>query len=138
QNRIDELRALIAARRLFLTAGYLARKLGPESFHAAVREILRSPEELPEPVQLLGAMPFRTIVTTASDDLLERAFERDGVRPSVCTLRAGRDLKREARGRLILKIMGDLERAETMCYTVHDFESALESSSGYRSFGEEL
>src|SRR5262249_7187733 len=137
-ERIDELKALIAAKRLFLCAGYLERKLGSEAFGAAVRETLRSPDELPEPIRLLGQLPFRTIITTAADDLLERAFERDDARPNVCTLADGRDLRREARSRLLLKVMGDVAQPETMCYTVRDFERALDASPGYRSFGEEI
>jgi tetratricopeptide (TPR) repeat protein len=137
-ERKEELRRLIRDGRLFLAAGYLERKLGPAGFAGAVREALASPAELPEVLRLLGELPFRTIVSTGSDDLLERAFERDGVRPNVCTLADGRDLKREARGRLLLKVMGDVSRPETICRTARDFERALASSPGYQGFGEEM
>src|SRR5262249_39837105 len=88
-ERVEELKQLIRAGRVFLAAGYLERKLGPETFARLTREALKSPAELPETLVQLGQLPFRTIISTAGDDLLERAFEREGVRPNVVTLADG-------------------------------------------------
>src|SRR5215468_2519031 len=137
-ERVDELKQLIRAGRVFLAAGYIERKLGPETFARMTREALKSPAELPEALAQLGQLPFRTIISTAGDDLLERAFEREGVRPNVVTLADGRDLKKEARSRVVLKVMGDIARPSTICLTARDFERALAASPGYASFGDEV
>src|SRR5262249_42836484 len=134
----EELKQLIRAGRVFLAAGYIERKLGPDTFATMTREALKSPAELPEALAQLGQLPFRTIISTAGDDLLERAFERDGVRPNVVTLADGRDLKKEARSRVVLKVMGDIARPSTICLTARDFERALIASPGYASFGDEV
>ena len=137
-ERVDELKQLIRAGRVFLAAGYIERKLGPDTFATMTREALKSPPELPQPLTQLGQLPFRTIISTAGDDLLERAFERDGVRPNVVTLADGRDLKKEVRSRVVLKVMGDIARPSTVCLTARDFERALAASPGYASFGDEV
>src|SRR5262249_48827616 len=119
-------------------SGMLARRLGRDAFLEAVGEILRGPDELPVLVRVLGALPVRTIVTTATDDLLERAFERDGVLPNVCTPSDGPDRKGDPRKRLVFKVLGDLARPETLCVTARELERALAAGSGHRAFFEEL
>jgi tetratricopeptide (TPR) repeat protein len=138
QSRVDELSQLIRQGRLFLVGGYVARRLGTVGWAAAMREVLASPDALPAPLVRLGELPLRLVVTTAADDLLERAFARDGVQPQVLTLGDGRDLRREARSRLVLKVMGDLGRPETLCWSAGDFERALAASPTHQSFGQEI
>src|SRR5262249_30289770 len=114
------------------------RKLGSETFAHMTREALKSPAELPEALTQLGQLPFRTIISTAGDDLLERAFERDGLRPHVVTPPDRRDLKKEPRRRVGLQVTGDIARPSTICLTARDFEHALAASPGYASFGDEV
>ncbi len=138
-ERVAELRHLLEIGRPFVATGYIQRRLGDELMATEVRAQLATPVELPAALRLLGELPFRIAVTAGGDDLVERALTRpDRDPPTVVTPLDGRDLRRDARGRLVLKVLGDLARPETLAYSSKDFERTLAGAPDLRSFAEEL
>ncbi|HEX6838745.1 MAG TPA: SIR2 family protein, partial [Polyangia bacterium] len=119
-----EARALLENRPL-MAADYVRRRLG-DGFAAALARITAG-KAIPEPLALLGALPFAAVVTTSYDAAVEQAFGRNGAPAPVVT---PRDPVPRA-GRFVFKLLGDPSRPETVVWGAADLQEAL-SAGGYR------
>src|SRR5207247_2155043 len=117
--------------RPLAAAGFVRRRLG-DRFAEELRRAAASADELPEPVRLLGQLPFRAVVTTAYDDVFERAFVQEGQPPRVYTPRDAEDLRRDGKSRFVFKALGDPARADTVVWSAEDLQAAL-ADGGYRT-----
>ncbi len=124
-------RALLESRPL-MAADYVRRRLG-DSFADELAH-LAAGQVVPEPLQLLGALPFCAVLTTSYDAAVERAFGRGGVPAPVVT---PRDRAARPPGRFVFKLLGDPARPETVVWGAADLQEAL-SAGGYRPVVDEL
>jgi hypothetical protein len=132
RSSVDE----VLERRPLAAAGFIRRRLGAE-FVSALKRVAQGGKELPEAVQIFGGLPFRAVVTTAYDDLFERAFTRDGNPPKVYTPADSAELRKDGRARFVFKALGDPQRAETVVFSAEDLQGAL-ADGGYRLVAQDL
>jgi Tfp pilus assembly protein PilF len=110
------------------TSGYVRRSLG-SSFRQALAETVGKNGALPEVVQLLSRLPFRAVVTTAFDDLLERAFSQEGKAPRVYTPYEAEEIRRDGRGRYILQVFGNPRNSKDVVFGAGDLQRVLADES---------
>ncbi|MGZ3430051.1 MAG: SIR2 family protein, partial [Polyangia bacterium] len=89
-------------------------------------------QEVPEPLALLGVLPFSAVLTTSYDAAVERAFGRGGVPAPVIT---PGDRGARPPGRFVFKLLGDPARPETVVWGAADLQETL-SAGGYRGVDE--
>ncbi len=131
----DGARKVLASRPL-AAAGFVRRRLG-DRFADELRKAAPPATELPETVRLLGELPFRAIVTTAYDDVFERAFSKDGVMPRVYTPADHEALRNDGKLRFVFKALGDVTRADSIVWSAEDLQDAL-ADGGYRTVAHDL
>jgi Tfp pilus assembly protein PilF len=128
-----ELWGLLQSRPLY-AAGYARRRLGNR-----FAELFALPpvNELPEHVWLLGALPFRAVISTVGDELFERVLTRPEGAPAVYTPADAAALSRHVGAPFVLKPFGDPARPETVALANGDFQ-ALVADDAYRAALHEL
>jgi tetratricopeptide (TPR) repeat protein len=126
----------VIEQRPLAAAGFVRRRLG-NRFAEELRKAAAASAELPEVVRLLGALPFRAVVTTAYDDAFDRAFVRDGHAPRIYTPRDAQALRHDGRLPFVLKALGDPARAETVVWSAEDLQAAL-ADGAYRAAAHDL
>jgi tetratricopeptide (TPR) repeat protein len=134
-DRAAEARQVLETRPL-AAAGFVRRRLG-DRFGDELRRAAAPATELPEPLLLLGELPFRAVVTTTYDDAFERAFVRDGEPPRIYTPRDAGALPPDGKARFVFKVLGDAARADTVVWSAEDLQAAL-SDGGYRALAHDL
>jgi tetratricopeptide (TPR) repeat protein len=125
-------------RRPLAAAGFVRRRLGAQ-FADALRAA-SAPEDgngAADLVRRLGALPFRAVVTTGYDDLLEQAFAGHGRPLRVYTPGEANVLRQDGKQPFILKAFGCATRAETLVWSSEDLQSAL-ASAEFRAAAHEL
>jgi tetratricopeptide (TPR) repeat protein len=132
---IAEARAMLD-RHPLTTGAYVRRQLGDE-FSQALDRVLPKNGALPEAVQILGKLPFRAALTTAFDDLLERAFAATGQALRTYTAGEVEEMRREGRGRYILHVFGDPSRGKDVVLGAGDLLRLL-SDDAFRHLAREL
>jgi len=117
-ERRDELGALLDSEQLLHAASLLREAMGADAFNAALANALGGCE--PSPLHLqLRRIPWRLIVTTNFDDLIERTFPDW---PSVTHRDAHEIARLLSDGQpFILKAHGDVHRPETIVLGRGDF-----------------
>jgi tetratricopeptide (TPR) repeat protein len=125
----------VLERNPLAAAGFVRRKLGA-GFGAA---LARATDGLatPRTVERLGALPFRAVVTTAYDDVLEQAFEKEGRPLRVYTPGDAATLLEDGKLPFVLKALGSAGRAETVIWSSEDLHTAL-GSTPFRTAAHEL
>jgi tetratricopeptide (TPR) repeat protein len=136
---VEEARDLwgLLQTRPLVAAGYARRRLG-ERF--ADLFALPPPDELPERVWQLGALPFRGVISTVGDELFERALlRRDGHGRSPVVYAPGdiAALARHGGTPFLLKPFGDLRHADTIVLANQELQTRL-SDERYRAALHEL
>ncbi len=126
----DEARAMMGAHPL-TTSGYVKRSLG-DGFQQALSETLPKNGALPEHIEALGRLPFRAALTTAYDDLLERAFCVPGSvgvsateGPKVYTAFDAEEIRKDGRGRYILHLLGAARHGQDIVFGAVDLQRIL-------------
>jgi tetratricopeptide (TPR) repeat protein len=122
--------------RPLAAAGFARRRLG-DGFVAALESAAAVEGEPSEAMRLLGALPFRAAVTTALDDLFERAFFADGATPLVYTPKSAGSLLRDGKLRFVWKVLGDARAAETVIASSEELRALL-ADPDYRAAAAEL
>jgi hypothetical protein len=113
-------------------------RLPPDQFRQALVEIFRPASIKPAAVhQTLVQIPFRSIVTTNYDPLIETAFAAEHKRlVPVYTQQQPPELSAALRGDHfhVLKIHGDINRVETIILGTKDYRAAIYGLGAYRTF----
>jgi len=117
-ERRDEIGALLDGDQLLHAASLLRETMGADAFNAGLASALGGGE--PSPLHLqLQRIPWRLIVTTNFDDLIERTFPEW---PSVTHRDAHEIARLLSDGRpFVLKAHGDIHRPETIVLGRGDF-----------------
>ena len=133
---VDEINQLLAAGKLEQVADHLRDVIGLEGLQRALAERLEiDGRPLPDAHRLITQLPFRAIITTNFDRLIERAFDN---KIPVATERDAEQLadyigKRDCF--FLLKAHGDLGRADTIVLTETDFGQMVYGNEAFkRSF----
>jgi len=133
-----ELQKLIEAGKLLEVADHARQRLGERRYLELLGEQLRGGSgAIPEVHHLVVQLPFTAVVTTNYDKLLERAYTQfRGDLPKVVTSR-----DRESLGSLlfsgaffILKAHGDIDDAESLVLTAHDYRAIIHSNPAFDAF----
>jgi len=127
----DEARRVLEASPL-LAAGYVRRHLS-DGFADALQRATAT-GAVPEVARLYAQLPFRTFVTTAFDDALERAL---GELPEPLRVLAPRDPVPVASGRVLLKALGSPSRPDTVLWSARDV-AAAHAAGGYQFLIDQL
>jgi len=125
----------VLERNPLAAAGFARRKLG-DRFGAALAEATRNPPAT-RAVQCLGALPFRAVVTTAYDDVLEQAFAQEGRPLRVYTPGDAAELLQDGKLPFVLKALGSAARVETVVFTSEELHATL-ASTEFRAATHEL
>ena len=130
---VCEIEQLLNAGKLMEVADYLRDMIGLEGLQRALAQRLEvGSRTLPEAHRLLTRLPFRAIITTNFDRLIERAFDdkipvatqRDAER--LAAYIGKRDLL------FLLKAHGDVGRAETIVLTESDFTQMVYGNEAFK------
>jgi len=119
--------------RPLMAADHVRRRLGSRFVDELHR--LTGSIEVPEPLRLLGALPFSAVLTTSYDPSVERAFARGGMLPPAFTPRDADALAAHGRTRFVFKLLGDPARPETVVWGAADLQAAL-AAGGYARLDE--
>jgi len=125
----------VLRERPLAAAGFVRRRLGDRfagQLLGALPVFATS-----DTLQILGALPFRAVVTTTYADTFEKTFTTDGVAPRVYTPADSLELKKDGKARFVFKALGDPSRAETVVWSAEDLQGAL-SDGGYRAVTHDL
>jgi tetratricopeptide (TPR) repeat protein len=113
----------VLERHPLAAAGFVRRRLG-DSFQHALAEAVGG-LELPLALRRLGALPFRAVVTTSYDDVLEQAFALEGRELRVYTPREASALRQDGKLPFVLKALGDARRADSLVFTTGELQALL-------------
>ena len=132
-----ELEELVKMGRYLEVAEYCKEKLGKARFDEYVGKVLQpSKPEIPRPHRLIVDLPFRAIVTTNYDKLLENAYYSEKrISPKVAT---HTDLEVLATilfdsAFFILKAHGDIARPDTMILSAREYREAIHSNPAFNA-----
>ncbi|MDW8283151.1 MAG: tetratricopeptide repeat protein [Myxococcales bacterium] len=115
---VQEARAMLE-RHPLTVSGFVRRSLG-STFREVLAEVVPRNGVLPEAVQLLSRLPFRAVLTTAYDDMIERAYAQHGRPIRVCTAYDAAEVLRQGRGRFLLQVFGDPLRSRDVVFGAGD------------------
>jgi tetratricopeptide (TPR) repeat protein len=122
-EEVREVWSVLQTRPL-AAGGFVARRLG-EGFAPALAAALGHGAALPDVVELLGALPFRGVVTSRCDDWFDRALVRDEVAPALFTPRDGALVRAHGKLPFVWKLCGDPARPETLVWSNEALQAAL-------------
>jgi len=131
-----EIKDLLATGKLTEIAEHLRDNLGLDGLQSALAEQLDVKNRpLPEAHRIFSQLPFRAIITTNFDRLIERAYDQ---KIPVATQRDAEQLADYIGNSdclFLLKAHGDIERAETIVLTETDYEQMIYANEAFkRSF----
>ena len=124
--------AALLKGELTSVAQYLREEIGPEAFHKALTAGLQCDDvDLSPAHHLIPALPFRAVVTTNFDNLIERAY---GGRLTVVTQNDAQQLAAciDSGQQFLLKAHGDLTRADTIVLSESDFARMVFGVEAFR------
>lgn len=133
-----EVHRLIESGRLLEVADHCRRRLGERLYREFLGSRLRGGKgQIPEVHKLIAQLPFREVVTTNYDKLLERAYAAHREEsPQVVTSAGASNL-----GSLlfngdffILKAHGDIDDAASLVLTAHDYRRVMHSNPAFDAF----
>jgi pimeloyl-ACP methyl ester carboxylesterase len=131
-----EITDLLATGKLMEVAEYLRDNLGLEGLQRALVEQLDVKNcPLPEAHRLLTQLPFRAIITTNFDHLIERAYDGKIPVATQCDAERLADYIGRSDCLFLLKAHGDVDRAETIVLTETDYGRMIYANEAFkRSF----
>lgn len=136
----EDCAALLKKGRFVSAAGFLARTLGGDACDAVLSEAWRTPDPLPEAIQVLGRIPVRAVWTVHPGDLVERAVQAgspDGwPAPRVLSYEQAGEV--DPRRRYVLKLLGDLKVAGSYVVIPSSVRRRLAGRADYRRVLEDL
>ncbi|MDX1982868.1 MAG: SUMF1/EgtB/PvdO family nonheme iron enzyme, partial [Bryobacteraceae bacterium] len=122
-----------AEKDYLLAAHELRARLGRDRFRAILDEIFLNHGIAPGPAhRLIATLPFSCILTTNYDRLLELAMPGTSVYTQFDADGLGR-VRRDHR-KAIVKIHGDVERADTIVLAQDDYREGLFANDAFRTF----
>lgn len=139
----DDIRDMITKGDLLAAAQELQERVEKAALGDFLHHVFRDPLVVPSAVhRLLPRIPFRAILTTNYDSLIEGAYsiERGGRIPPVFTQEdlEFRPSPLRRSDFFIFKIHGDQDRPNTVVLGSHDYQNLLFRTPGYRQFLETL
>lgn len=123
QAELSEARGLLDSHPMAVS-GFARRQLG-EGFPAALAEAVGSDESIPDLAALSSRLPFRAVLSTATDDLLTRAFTKEGAQPQSVTPASSEEVRREGRTRYVMRLMGDSALPDSVVFSSSDWQRVL-------------
>jgi hypothetical protein len=131
----EELDFLIQGGKLLEVADYCKEILRDRLYNEFLRQQLRGDDvDIPRPHEIICHLPFRAIITTNYDKLLEQAYSH--VRRSLATVLTHKQ-SIDVSARLfdeeffILKAHGDIDDQESLILTVRDYQNAIHSNAAF-------
>lgn len=137
---VKELKKLLQQNKYLLVAEELIETIGASVIHNFLLEIFNPDGIIPSRLhEMLVATPFRFIITTNYDNLLERAFVNVQNRniERVCVDELDRLKKILHTSDFILKLHGDLERPESIILGQRQYQYLLQNKE-YSSIIDEI
>jgi hypothetical protein len=139
----EDIRAMITKGNFLTAAQELQDRLGPAALGEFLDRIFRDKSVIPSGAhRLLPRIPFRAILTTNYDSLIEGAYglEQNGRLPPVLTQEDLLFRPSPLRGSdfFIFKIHGHLDRPNSVVLGSRDYQDLLFRTPGYRQFLETL
>jgi hypothetical protein len=130
---VQEIEDLLAKGKLTEVAEHLRDTIGLEGLQRAMAERLQV-DNCPVPAvhQLITRLPFRAIITTNFDRLIERAFEHKIPVATQLDAEALADYIGKRDCFFLLKAHGDVERADTIVLTETDFGRMVYSNEAFK------
>jgi energy-coupling factor transporter ATP-binding protein EcfA2 len=128
------IRDLIARERIADAADTLWREARSEVAPSLQRLLEGDPHSVAECHREIVRLPFVAYLTTNFDSLLEQAFaEADSPLPVLTHLDSQRCLDALSRGeRMLLKLSGELDRADSVLLGAHQLQEAIRASDSLR------
>ncbi len=124
---------LIGAGRLGDALAVIRDLLPPPALEEAIRQSYPGEAPVPEGLKVAGQFPWRAIVTTAYDDLWERALD-SGDRPEPLRIMVGTEATAAARfggtGAPLLHLFGRVASPKSLCLGPADARTRLVPSAG--------
>jgi len=129
----DSIRDLIAQGDLLLAAQELRSRMGESNFHRFLQEVFRDPQLALGPAhRMLPEMGFRAVLTSNYDTLIESAFP---ARTRFYTQLDYPGLSDVIRDQFaIVKVHGDVDRAESIVLGQADYRKAMFGNGAFRIF----
>jgi hypothetical protein len=135
RSDVEELQRLLEASRFLQVADYCKDRLGKARYYEYLEKRLQPPSAATSEVhRLISRLPFRAIVTTNYDSLLEDSyFFETRLKPKAPT-----HADREVLGTLlfdrtffVLKAHGDIHRPDTMILTARDYRDIIHRNPAF-------
>ena len=130
----SEIRDLIGSNELLLAAHELRTRLKENNFHRFMKSVFRRADlKSTQTHRLLPDMNFAAILTTNYDKIIESAYP--GATP-FHTQHDYPELSGLARGHgfAIVKVHGDIDRADSIVLGTEDYRKAMYANSSFRTF----
>jgi tetratricopeptide (TPR) repeat protein len=131
----EDVAALLKKGRLVNAAWFLARTLGGGACDAVTAESWKTPDPLPQLIQVLGRVPIKAVWTVHPTDLVEKALvagsPKDWPEPRVATYENAGEL--DTRRRYLLKLLGDVTQPESYVVIPTSVRRRLASQASYRA-----
>lgn len=121
----EEARALLAAGRRLAALARLREALPDPVIAEALRAAVAPGREIPGPIAAAAAVPFRGVVTTALDDVWERALAADGRVPTTVVPPGGALALDGFRGRFLLPLLGRAADEALPCLSPREVRARL-------------
>ena len=139
----EDIRAMIVKGNLLMAAQELQERVGAAGLGEFLDGVFRESAVAPSPIhRILPKIPFRAVLTTNYDSLIEGAYslERNGALPPVWTQEDLSSRPSPLRGSafFVFKIHGHLDRPNAVILGSRDYQDLLFRTPGYRQFLETL
>lgn len=137
KEAVKDLDKLLHKGNLVRAVGFLARALGEEACDALVKEVWKTPDEVPAIAKAIAELPFRHVWTTFPGDVLEKGLEahkpEGWPEPRVVTYQdmGGLSLRRRA----LVKMLGNFD---TYIVTPRSVRRALSRAVDLRDYARDL
>ena len=123
--------------------GFIRRRLG-DAFPAALSTALKTAStddagfatQRNELLKNIGKLPFRAVLTTAFDDALVRTCIDEKPEVRVYTADQSEEVRRDGRGRYILRLLGGSDQPSTLLFSESDLRHTLADESFRNLIGE--
>jgi tetratricopeptide (TPR) repeat protein len=117
--------ALLDAGRIATALAYLRARLPDAVVVEVLKDAYPPQPAVPEPIAMLARIPWRGVITTAYDDLWDRALLGDDASPTQAFLPAAAEALERHRGRFLLHLFGSVAAPDSICLSPQDLRERL-------------
>jgi tetratricopeptide (TPR) repeat protein len=120
-----EVQALLASGRLAAAVSDLRSKMPDRAMAEAIKDAYPSGRPIPEIVARIARIPWRAVVTTAFDDLWDRALLADAANPTSVFVPRDAEAIEGHRGRFLLHLFGSAAAPDALCLSPEDLRARV-------------